>query len=93
MHEDTWVSPIEYDMIQLGLGKTAALRSGTFHIEVVKLLDIFLDKKLVFGQDACESRQCHQSGYSLSPSTDCSNGKEIRRLPQSKDSEHRPRKI
>jgi hypothetical protein len=67
--------------------------SGTSHIEEVKQLDIFLDKKLVFVQDACESLQCHQSGYSLSPSTDCSNGKEIRRLPQSKDSEHRPQKI
>jgi hypothetical protein len=93
VHEDTWVSPREYDRIQLGLGKTAALRSGTSHIEVVEQLDIFLDKKLVFVQDACESLQCHQSGYSLSPSTDCSNDIEIRRLPQSKDCVHHPQRI
>jgi hypothetical protein len=93
VHEDTWASPREYDMIQLGLGKTAALRSGTSHIEVAELQDIFLDKKLVFVQDACESLQCHQSGYSLSPSADCSNDIEIHKLPQSKDCERHPQRI
>jgi hypothetical protein len=90
---DTWVSPIKYDMILQGLGRSGALRSGTFHIVVVKLLSIFLDRKLVCGQDACESHHCHQSGYSLSPSTDCNNGIETHRLPQSKDYEHRPQRI
>jgi hypothetical protein len=93
VHEDTWVSPREYDRIQLGLGKTAELRSGTSHIEVAERLDIFLDKKLVSLQDACESLQYHQSEYSLSPSTDCSNGIEIHKLPQSKDCVRHPRRI
>jgi hypothetical protein len=93
VYEDTWVSPREYDMIQLGLGKTAELRSETSHIEVAEQLNIFQDKKLVFLQDACESHQCHQSGYSLSPSTDCSNDIEIHKLPQSKDCVRHPQRI
>jgi hypothetical protein len=93
VHEDTWVSPIEYDRIQLGLGKSEELMSETFHIEEAKQLNIFLDKKLVCEQDACESRQYHLNGYSLSPSTNCSNGIETHTLPRNKDCVHRPRRI